>query len=572
MFQIFSFIITHNLKNRTLRRLRRLRQPRYLIASILGIAYLSTVFLRNLVGGRAADSMNNFSPDTLRMIEGGASLILFLMALQLWLLPAERNALNFSLAEVQFLFTGPISRQGLVHYRLFRSQLAIFIGLAFLFTVRGEILLLRTWPHFFAIWMMLATMNLHSIGVRLTRTTLLQHGAAGWKRQFPVALLLILAGSALLWTGWEMRLQLAAAMDQSFRAFLNEALEITDTQPLAILLLPFRWVIRPALAGRPAGIVRSLIPAGVIFLLHYVWVVRTQAAFEEASFEAAERAALRRALQKEGRRSPAKYRKPPFELRSAGLPELALVWKNFILAGRHFNLRFVALFFPLLLVLGLTLKSAARADRTLILAGAFAGMAVILLLLGPQLVRNDLRQDLLYLETLKTFPLSGVRLVRAELLAPSIILVTAQWVLLILAAWLVFPLNLPYLPETGRGFMLVSCLLVGGSILVNGVLIQNAAVLFFPGWVNLGPDRAQGLEAVGQRLITLVGMLIMLLAGLAPAGLAGGVILWLTGRLPLGLGFLAAGIAASSVLMLEAALVSRWMGYVFERLDREAIL
>jgi hypothetical protein len=103
-------------------------------------------------------------------------------------------------------------------------------------------------------------------------------------------------------------------------------------------------------------------------------------------------------------------------------------------------------------------------------------------------------------------------------------------------------------------------------------LIQNAAVLFFPAWITVGPARAAGVEMIGQRLVTMVGSQVLLVVALIPAlvvasvatavgGLAGVTGVWLA---------VPGALALAVTLAFEARLAIVWLGRVFERSDPAA--
>src|SRR5262249_28183519 len=127
----------------------------------------------------------------------------------------------------------------------------------------------------------------------------------------------------------------------------------------------------------------------------------------------------------------------------------------------------------------------------------FLGMSF---LLGPQLVRQDFRQDLAMADVLKTYPMHGWQLALGELLAPAVILTAVQWLLVIVAAGLTAnlgqPVPLPLRLAVGVGLAIIAPML---NLLV--LIIPNAAVLMFPGWFQTGKEAPQGIEVMGQRLI-----------------------------------------------------------------------
>src|SRR5205814_9364812 len=84
---------------------------------------------------------------------------------------------------------------------------------------------------------------------------------------------------------------------------------------LGTLLRPFEIMIRPLIAPTPAAWLHAVAPAGVLLILHYVWVIRADTAFEEAAAETS----LQRARHLAARRSGesllprlAHRRLPPF--------------------------------------------------------------------------------------------------------------------------------------------------------------------------------------------------------------------------------------------------------------------
>jgi len=98
--------------------------------------------------------------------------------------------------------------------------------------------------------------------------------------------------------------------------------------------------------------------------------------------------------------------------------------------------------------------------------------------------------------------------------------------------------------------------------------IPNAAVLLFPGWFQAGKEGAHGIEATGQRLIFLLGSLLVFIVALVPAAIVFAIAFFLL-QLALGLLFALpiAFVAAAVVLAIEAGLGMRLLGWLFERFD-----
>ncbi len=103
--------------------------------------------------------------------------------------------------------------------------------------------------------------------------------------------------------------------------------------------------------------------------------------------------------------------------------------------------------------------------------------------------------------------------------------------------------------------------------------IPNAAVLLFPAWFQTGKEGPHGIEATGQRLIFMLGQLLVFIVALIPAAACfAGVffLLKLFGGVALALPL--ASIAAALVLTAEALLGLMLLGWLFERFDLSAEL
>jgi hypothetical protein len=104
-------------------------------------------------------------------------------------------------------------------------------------------------------------------------------------------------------------------------------------------------------------------------------------------------------------------------------------------------------------------------------------------------------------------------------------------------------------------------------------LVQNAAALLFPAWSAIGPDRATGFEATGQRIVTFLGTGIALVVAVFPAAVLGGVAAILARVL--GAGPIAAGLVwamvGAPVLGAECWVAVRVLGPVLEKLEPSGV-
>jgi len=198
------------------------------------------------------------------------------------------------------------------------------------------------------------------------------------------------------------------------------------------------------------------------------------------------------------------------------------------------------------------------------LALFWAGLMVIS---GPQYVRNDLRGDLLKLDLLRSYPLRGWSVVLAEAGASTLMLTLIQVALLGLS-YLAFLGNQTLYPGLEeRTLLLLLSLVFLPPINLLGMLIQNGAALLYPAWVRVGAGRPGGVEILGQNLLMVIAFALLLgLTLIIPAALGGGSYLLLRpgigdwAMLPsAGLALLAMG--------YEASWMVEWLGGLFERTD-----
>jgi len=103
------------------------------------------------------------------------------------------------------------------------------------------------------------------------------------------------------------------------------------------------------------------------------------------------------------------------------------------------------------------------------------------------------------------------------------------------------------------------------------LIIPNASVLLFPAWIQTGRQHVGGIEVMGQRLIFMLGSVLVFGFALLPAAALFGLVFYFVGML-LGETIAAplSAAVAATVLAGEAALAIRWMGWLFEKFDLSA--
>jgi hypothetical protein len=109
------------------------------------------------------------------------------------------------------------------------------------------------------------------------------------------------------------------------------------------------------------------------------------------------------------------------------------------------------------------------------------------------------------------------------------------------------------------------------ALSMAGLMVQNAIVILLPGWVPVGPDRPRGPEALGLRLMVVVGNLFVMTFALLPSALIGVVPVALLWRsigwysLPIGAGL------AAVLIACEVRLAAGILGRVFDRLEPSSV-
>jgi ABC-2 type transport system permease protein len=574
MISALLYLQYHSIKNRTVMRIKRLKQPKYLFGAAVGGLYFYWYFFRTFFGTptRGHPFALLSSPENLALFESLGSLMLLVPLCLAWIIPHQRAALTFTEAEVAFLFPAPISRRTLIHFKLIRSQTAILFTTLLLTLVTrrfgGHI-----WIRAAGWWLIFSIVNLHLLGSSFAGSKLLDRGISTWQRRMGIlALAVVVIGGVIIWCR-----QTLPAFDPSkftnLETVRDYAQQVLTTGPVPYLLFPLRLVVRPFLAPDALAFLSALGPALAVLLLHYAWVVRSNVAFEEASVQASQKLAERitavRAGNWQAARKKSRSKRTPFTLRPTGPPAVALLWKNLISAGQAFTLRIwiILTVSALIMSFGVTHGNGAAGLRPAL--GLVAFMLMLWsLLIGVQLLRMDFRQDLPLADLLKTYPLPGWQLALGELLAPAAILTCIQWLLLVVILgmfWQTRGLGLGQPERLGLGFGVALILPLLNLIILE---IPNAAALAFPAWFQSGRGGAQGIEATGQRLIFMLGQLLGIFVALIPAAaLFAGV--FFAGRLLFSAAIVIpiASIAAAMVLAVEAALGIVLLGWLFNRFD-----
>ena len=549
------YLTLRSMRNRLQVRLRRLREPKYLIGTMIGVAYFGFIFFGR-GGGSGRPGLMWAIGKAQGLAELAVAAFLFGTTLLAWVWPRSKPALPFTLPEVQHLFPAPIPRRDLVRYRVLRSQVGTLFAGAIMAIIFRPGSGLEGLTVFLGISLVMATLNLHMIGVALSRA---RRGARYWMPVAIVGAAVAIVGGTVLMNWGEL-----AAAAVTGRGLADEIERLGTTGAVGVIFWPFRAVAQVPMAQSLTAFLATLPAALALLLLNYMWVINTDTPFEEASAELSEKIDKIRRGGMKALRQPRASKRTPFTLAPHGRPEIAILWKNLISMGRVYSWVTLVRVLPILLVVAAMLSRGrgGTADGLAVACVFGAGLAV---LLGPQIARSDLRQDLTALATLKTWPIRGAALVRGEILAPACVLIAIASLALIAAA--VLTTNSPFADLATRWSLLAAALCVVPGIVLTQLLAQNGLAVTFPSWVAIGNEKSGGVDVIGQRMLVMIGVALALAVSLIPAALVAvigaGIVYLFTGTVSVAL----AGALAGAALLAEAFAGSEVIGAILERSD-----
>ena len=576
-----------SLKNLVAYRIRRLKQPRYLIGAAAAFAYLYLSIWRRTglarAGGAAFSGVGTIIVAVICVFMSTTALLRIVYA---WISPPEAPGLQFSEAEITFLFPAPLSRRKIIHFRLLSAQLAILFTAVLMavvfnrFAFAGGSRLVRA----IGIWVILSTFGLHLSGTNLAIARLKEKsGRFGLWRAGAVAVILLYI-FAVVWSA------VTVINKESFESLSPDSGlggltgHLLSSSPLRWLILPFEIVFAPYFATNLSGFLLAIIPALGVQGIHYYWVSSTEYRFEEGSIALAQkRTSIREAMAlgespKVGAFKP-KAQPGPFPLSPTGPQEIAFLWKN-LLSMRSSILSRRTILMALLITGWLSFALGPVLSHRHGRGGGldfYAPIIVIFcaiaagytLLLGPQIARQDLRTDLPNADILKTFPIASWRLALGEILAPATVLSLVLWFLIIICAFLIDTRGqLEWLTPDVR-VTAALCLAAASPVLcVVQLIVPNLIMLLLPGWFQASRSRAGGIELFGQRVILGIAQLLIALLVAAPGALAAAVIIFSSQHwVGVSLAILLAALVVLPIMVGEVAVGLWCIGERFDRFD-----
>jgi ABC-2 type transport system permease protein len=558
-----SLVFFASIKNRIR---RTLRQPRYLVFTIFGIAYLWTVVARRSFAPSHSQTTLASHASPVMLLVVAAFAVVYLVFV--WVFGSDGTALSFTEPEIQFFFTAPVGRRTLIQYRLVRILVTTALGgpLLALITRRGE--------HFgfyaVGVWLALATLSLHRVCASLTRAMLAEHGFAGLRRRLVSLGAIAGAAGAVVYACVHAigDFPPISLVDPSATLDALSSWARANESALSWILFPVAAPYRVCTAQSLAEFLSALPGAFAVLAVHYAWASTSSVAFEESEAEAAEKRSRRLAAARGGT-SKTRRGRPLFDLAPRGPAWVAIFWKNLIAGNRTFSRpRLVILFVTCLVIPGVVVVATTQRSSDLlaavgVLLGTFAVMGA---LLGPHMMRSDFRLDLPQIDILRSYPVLARDIVMGELFAPLAVLAVIEWIMVFAA----FTLTLEIEHGEFLGLRIVALLAVVlalPAITLCGLVVRNGAVLVFPGWMASADKNERGIEVLGQRLFAMFATLVVLALALVPAGLVGGLVGVVLDYLVGPIGFAVGGVVGAGVVYLIAFLAMMPLARAFERFD-----
>jgi len=304
------------------------------------------------------------------------------------------------------------------------------------------------------------------------------------------------------------------------------------------------------------------------------WVLRSDAAFEEAAAMASTELAKRIDAVRSRRTTlelPTTAGTKTFTLAPTGWPVVAIVWKNAIALRRTLKpgalVRLPILIFGVAAFFG---WKSGKPEVAIFMAAFFMG--IMFPMIAMQVLRSDLRTDMMHLPLLKSMPLAGADLVFAEIMSTAIPVALIRVVLLAIA-------GIALLMGSNSEIHLSAGILIGILITLPVTLLAidtalctvvNGSAVLFPGWTRLGPGGAGGVEMMGQAMLGMIASaLAFLLLLLVPVAFGAGA--WFVLSAVPTAAIAVACVIASVILGAELYVMMQLLGRAFERAEPQQI-
>jgi hypothetical protein len=428
-------------------------------------------------------------------------------------------------------------------------------------------------------WVIMNTLNMHRLGASFALQRLRERGMADGKRRVLVVLVLV-AFVALVEF---MRRSLPPPPDLATALrgggeITNYIVQLLHTGPLRYVLAPFKLVVAPNFAHEGVTFLRALLPALGIMALHFIWVVRADVSFEDASIEAAKKRAAFLAARGRGelraRGKSDKARTPLWRLRPTGFAPIAFIWKSLLKSGGRRTLGRWAAFFAVLAAGAFALGRVEYLTKPLVVTafiiggGCYIALLISFVMIG-QLSAAQLRQGIATMDLLKTYPIPGWQIALGELAGPVLLGSLMQWCSLGIGLMLL-SIAPPLHPHLGT----ITAIAGGIALLLpifnlSTAILPCAGALLYPGWFRPQESTGPGIENTGMKLILGIAQLLAVVVAMIPVAFFGAVAFFAVAKFTTAAEWpaLAAGGTALLILAMETGLGIAWLGSLYDKFD-----
>lgn len=573
ILEAFFFVSTRSAKNRFLQKLGRLKQPRYALSAFIGILYFTFVFGRNVWRHRSPSSLRPMALAGSDMLLSFGSVAVLVLLVAAWAIPDSSGGVTFAPAEIQFLFPAPLRRWQLLLYKVLRAQPQILFTTAVM-TVMG----FRS-GHFLGLWATVSVLNVYLMMVSLGRARL-QLAGIGWLMRVMAVMALLGGTVAVVVSQYPLKALTGLQFLKRTNYELSDVTVLTAPfhhAPLSLLFALPRLFIKAAMPGDLTQLFVSVTAVLLVGVFAFYLAARFDVSFEDASLLASQKRA-NKASSRQGRAGGRQvvFRKVPvpFRLGPLGIPEVAIVWKNLIALGRVSGMAVIIMLLSGFVIVGSLAATAHRQHSVEILTVAGIVMlffGAFFVIFAPLAMRADLRLDQRRFDFLKTLPISGERLIAAELGAPVFVTVLAEAVMLSVGV-LLLRSGRTLSPTTvffATPQFVIMALVFLTPIATVQFLLHNAAVVLLPGWTMGSKEDMKGIAATGQGILILTGHMIALALVVFPAAMIFLPSLWMAHHFFAGSpgSVVVATVPPLAVIFGEVLVALRFLGRQFDELD-----
>ncbi len=543
------FLITRSYANSVLVKLRRLREPKYIVALFVGVLWLAMATM-SLWLPRAGSRGPSMSPmEALLPVSLVLSLALLVMG---WLSPTSKGALNLTENEAAWLFAAPLGRGSLFAYHFLKPQWGIFILAIFLSVWWHGKTGAPHGPAILTVWLLWNLITLHNFAMAVIWRDLEQWPKVTGLLKF-VALVAFLALTMIM----------GRVALEAYQAQIN--LSSAPSLPLLERLVsPMMLLVKPITAQDWPSLLRTVGPLLGLNLLCWWIIVSGKAPWVEITLEAIVVREERLVAMRAGRPW---WRKPVvrtaqeelFTLPSRGPAWVGFLWKWGLHAGGKSKLRSKLLW--TIALLALVLVCALAVDQTvfhkahgdLIVMGAllYVGVGLPGLFIVPAQITQRLRADLDHMDIMFTLPTKPHQMLGGMLVGPLVqmMLVAGLVITTVATVFLLRPTFPQITPAVVASGWLAACLATA-ALIPTITFVHCWLIIVFPGWQPM--QRKPGIDNMGMGMLAVLIIFGILALTVGVSALLCFLVYAAGGKnLPLPLQMLTAGLVATFIISAE---------------------